>query len=338
MNDSSSDSDEEMLNLLNPRQRNYRQRINMFHDYENDDISRFRLNNEQFEAVLTSVEADLQHATARNHALSPSQQLKIALRFFATGGNLSLIGDSHGVHKSTVSRIINRVTSDINNNLYEQHVQFPQLPQVVQQFKDVASIPCIIGCVDGTYVDIKRPHENENQYVNRHGNHSLNTMIVCGPDLRIYFCSARWPGSVSDSRVFRNSSLCDALTNGWRPVNGAILLGDSGYPNNDYLITPVPIVHTEQENRFNVAHKRTRRFVECTIGLLKERFRCLQTTLHFEPLTTAAIIKSCIVLHNIATEQNHILVDLQNDNAQSNQVDNNANNMNNRRNQLINLF
>ena len=49
----------------------------------------------------------------RNHALSPTQQVLICLRFYAYGNMLVTVGDFSGVHKSTVCGVIKRVTRSI---------------------------------------------------------------------------------------------------------------------------------------------------------------------------------------------------------------------------------
>ncbi len=67
------------------------------------------------------------------------------------------------------------------------------------------------------------------------------------------------------------------------------LLGDRGYPEPE----PGP------QQRFNVAHCRTRARVEMTIGLLKTRFQCLRH-LRVTPERACDIIAACVVLHNIA--------------------------------------
>ena len=152
-------------------------------------------------------------------------------------------------------------------------------------------MPSVFGCIDGTHMRIKRPRDNESQFINRHGYHSLNVMLVCGPNLQFYFASVKWPGSVSDSRVFRNSSLSERLQNGWRPVRNGILLGDSGYPNLEYLITPILLPRSDNERHFNVAHRKTRRIVECAIGVLKQRFRILLSAVPYEAVRAANIIR-----------------------------------------------
>ena len=47
--------------------------------------------------------------------------------------------------------------------------------------------------------------------INRKGMYSINALMVCGPDHYFYYCKARWPGSVHDSRVLGNSSLYQGL-------------------------------------------------------------------------------------------------------------------------------
>ncbi|KAM7299979.1 putative nuclease HARBI1 [Ixodes scapularis] len=78
---------------------------------------------------------------------------------------------------------------------------------------------------------------------------------------------------------------------------------DSGYPLEPWLITPVPGNHATSTacGRFNKAHSSIRSVVERCIGLLKNRFRCLQRhrALYYHPSTATAIISACAVLHNI---------------------------------------
>lgn len=82
-----------------------------------------------------------------------------------------------------------------------------------------------------------------------------------------------------------------------------LLLGDAGYPLTPYLITPF---RSTQENspqaRFNKNHTQARIIIEQTIGLLKNRFRCLlgARELHYTPQKATKIINVCAALHNIS--------------------------------------
>lgn len=68
------------------------------------------------------------------------------------------------------------------------------------------------------------------------GHHTLNAQSVSGPDLRFYSFCSKFPGSVNDSRVLRNSGLFRKFENGHRPFPGALLIGDAIYPQLDYLV------------------------------------------------------------------------------------------------------
>lgn len=78
------------------------------------------------------------------------------------------------------------------------------------------------------------------------------------------------------------------------------LLGDRGYPCLPYLLTPYPDPEPGPQQRYNLAHCRTRARVEMTIGMLKARFQCLQR-LRVTPERACDIIVACVILHNIAT-------------------------------------
>ncbi|KAJ1096945.1 hypothetical protein NDU88_002075 [Pleurodeles waltl] len=104
-----------------------------------------------------------------------------------------------------------------------------------------------------------------------------------------------------DAYILRNSSIPDMM--GQLQRHRVWLLGDSGYPNLSWLLTPVRNPRTRAEERYNEAHGRTRRVIEWTFGLLKARFRCLHMTggsLFYSPKKVCQIIIACSMLHNLA--------------------------------------
>ena len=99
---------------------------------------------------------------------------------------------------------------------------------IAKKFFEMSGFLCVCGCVDGTIVKIYAPSLHEEAHVYWHGNHSLNEMMICGPDYTFYSVNTSWPGSVHDSRVLRNPAISQRFDNRWRPFPEAVVLGDSG--------------------------------------------------------------------------------------------------------------
>ncbi|KAJ1201216.1 hypothetical protein NDU88_005030 [Pleurodeles waltl] len=128
----------------------------------------------------------------------------------------------------------------------------------------------------------------------------MNVQMVCLADQYISHVNAKFPGSVHDAYILRNSSIPYVM--GQLQRHRVWLLGDSGYPTLSWLLTPVRNPRTRAEERYNEAHGRTRRVIERTFGLLKARFRCLHMTggsLFYSP-NVCQIIVACCMLHNLA--------------------------------------
>lgn len=96
----------------------------------------------------------------RNHAVAPSLQLLLTLRFYGTGNMYICTGDFGGIHKSTAGKIIKRVTRAIAN-LYNNYIYMPQntddLTQTKVDFYNVARFTRVIGAVDGTHIRVLSP-------------------------------------------------------------------------------------------------------------------------------------------------------------------------------------
>ena len=56
-------------------------------------------------------------------------------------------------------------------------------------------------------------------------------------------------------------------------LSNQIIPGDSGYPLEPFLMTPVRNATTAAEEQHNIAHTKTRVTIEQTFGILKSRFR-----------------------------------------------------------------
>ncbi|KAK3880489.1 hypothetical protein Pcinc_015011 [Petrolisthes cinctipes] len=80
-----------------------------------------------------------------------------------------------------------------------------------------------------------------------------------------------------------------------------LLLGDSGYLLEPFLMTPVTNPTNEAEELYYRALVRTRVIVELTLGVVKNRFRCIHRfggELQYTPLRSAKIVSACLLLHN----------------------------------------
>lgn len=111
-------------------------------------------------------------------------------------------------------------------------------------------------------------------------------------------CAVRWPHSVHDSHIPRESHIH------WRfldLVPDGIPLGDSGCPLLRWLTTPFANVTNDSQLCHSEGHSSTSG-TECIKGVLKHRFATLN---YFggEPKKACKRKHACTVLHNLAETQ-----------------------------------
>jgi len=88
--------------------------------------------------------------------------------------------------RASVSRCMRKVSDAISERL--DNIHFPATPGEVRNTKrsvyQIAQFPNVLGAVDGKFIPIISPKDNENEYVCRKGFHSLNIQAVVDHEMR----------------------------------------------------------------------------------------------------------------------------------------------------------
>ncbi|KAK3865591.1 hypothetical protein Pcinc_028813 [Petrolisthes cinctipes] len=271
--------------------------------YLNEDefIMRYRLSNEAVRDLLREITPRLQRIRNNRGCSVPHQlQLLVALRYMASGNFQITMGDCGEMSTASVSKYIKIIAMAIARQA-SHHIHFPEPDEarsLGSQFYDIAGMPGVIGCIDGSHVKIISPGgDNAEVYRCRKGFMSLNVQGICDAQMKFINIVCSWPGSTHDARIFENSRIYTKLEGGQYSGH---LLGDSGYGCSDFLMTPVLNPRTQKERNYNAAHVRTRNVIERAFGIWKRRFACLSIPLRTKLSTSKVIIMACAVLHNIA--------------------------------------
>ena len=274
-----------------------RDALNPMTFYDNVELKRlFRFERQNLYTIIGRLHPYLTHTTGSHGALTTIQQVLITLRFYATGSMQLTLGSWLHIDQSTVSRTVWNVTKTILA-AYPNPFTIPATAEA--DFLHNFNVPNCLGLIDCTHVRILRPNRDDFplEYINRKKFFSLNVQIVCDSWGRVTNLLVQWPGSVHDSRIFKNSALYNDLSSGALP---GYLIADSGYALAPFCLTPYLNPVGAPQKNYNVVHKHPRSLVERTIGQAKNRFYCMGSILRIKLARVPSVIVACFVLHNEA--------------------------------------
>ncbi|KAJ8909912.1 hypothetical protein NQ315_014919 [Exocentrus adspersus] len=253
------------INQFNIERRIMRNDSDPFALSDNQFKNTFRLTKDMinylFEQLLPHMRMDL-----RTNAVNPRLRIFAALYFYANGSYQRVIGNSY-----SLSMAQNTVIAMVHTEVFMARTNFPGVK----------------GAIDCTHIAIVAPSEEEHNYVNRKGYHSKNVQMICDYGLKIMNVNPQFPGATHDSYIWRMSQIQRELQTCFgNGDHNTWLLGDSGYPQQPWLMTPVlNPAQGSPEERYNNTHASARNCIERCFGVLKGRFRCLlgERTLRYSP-------------------------------------------------------
>ncbi|KAH7938200.1 hypothetical protein HPB49_021597 [Dermacentor silvarum] len=134
--------------------------------------------------------------------------------------------------------------------------------------EELSGVPGVIGCIDGTYINIRCPARKvRSTYINRHNDISMTLQAVCDHEKRFLDVTVGNPSKMHDAKIYRNSRLAARLPQICASGNYHIL-GDAAYPLRQYLLTPYRDYGklTSQQKSFNARFSATRVRIENAFG------------------------------------------------------------------------
>ena len=141
-----------------------------------------------------------------------------------------------------------------------------------------------------------KPNLHGDEYINRKGKATLNVQATCDAKEMFKSVDVGWPGSVHDSRIWKNSQVCLKL----RMHCNAVVLGDDEYGIEPWLMTPFQTPRIPAEVKYNQVFKRERVIIERCFRQLKRQFPFLQYVCRVKLENVPKVITTCFILHNIA--------------------------------------
>ncbi|XP_072280749.1 uncharacterized protein [Pyxicephalus adspersus] len=296
-----------------------RRRPNEFHNYA-------RMTVASFDELLRLLSPFLRRQrTNMRMPVSPAERLLLTLRFLATGESFDSLHYQYRLGKSTIHGIVH----DTCRRIWEvlQPTYMPQLSEQVwkeaaQGFFKKPKFPNCVGAVGGKQVKIRLPPGSRLQNYNYRKFISTILMAVVDADYRFIAVDVGSFDSTADSNAFWSTSIgrrlyaqCldlpgpSPIEEGGEPMPH-VLVGDEVFGLNTNLMSPFVEKNLNSTKKvFNYRLERARRYVECTFGLLANKWRVFHTTLVMTPENADSLIKAACVLHNFVRQKEGINFD-----------------------------
>lgn len=240
-------------------------------------------------------------------------------RYLATMSTLTDIAEKYCIGRSTACEIVRKVCVDIWDIMKEECIPLPSTEKWIQIAKDFETrghFPNCIGAIDGKHIRVTKPYNSGSLFHNYKNHFSIVLLALADSDYRFIYVNIGAYGKDSDCNIFKNSSLWTGLNQKTlgipEPVQfpGAtsplpyVIVGDEAFGLTNFLLTPYSGHNLTPKKRiFNYRLTLARRYVECTFGLLSNKWRIFHRALNTSVDFSDDIIKACCVLHNFVRDR-----------------------------------
>lgn len=237
----------------------------------------------------------------------------------ATGCSLTELHYTFRVGRSTSSCIIKEVCEAIWFCLAEATIPVlstHKFLEIAAGFEKYANFPNVIGAIDGKHIRTKQPPNSGSMFFNYKGYFSTVLLAMCDANYCFTYIEVGSYGKSSDAGIFKNSILFDKLCENSLGIppprilpNSTekfpyVILGDEAFPLSENLLRPYGGKQlAEDKKTFNNRLSIARRYIECTFGILANKWRIFHRPIDVDIDFVDSIVKAACVLHNFVRKR-----------------------------------
>lgn len=277
----------------------------------------FRMSINSFDELLALVGPVITHQDTRfRKAIPAEERLTVTLRYLASGASFNALSFEYLIGATTLRNIVNSTCQSIweaLQPLYMAEKNEEDWYKIADQFYERTNFPNIIGAVDGKHVRITNPKYGGSDYFNYKKYFSMVLMAWVDADYKFIYIDVGSQGSASDSTILKKSNTGRRLQGNLLNIpigrslpndeNGKIMpfciVGDEAFGLSKNILRPFSKRGLTVAKRiFNYRHTRARRMVECTFGILCNKWRILHRPIDVNVEFCDKIVMACCILHN----------------------------------------
>lgn len=241
----------------------------------------------------------------------------LCFRYLATGCTFTSLGLYFARGTSTVAAIVEETTTAIWESLREMCIPLPDTEgwiNIASRYYEVWNLPNCVGSIDGKHIRITKLPNSGSANFNYKNYHSVILLGCCDADGFFTIIDCGFAGRNSDGGVFRVSTIGRLLerANTSIPTAGQLphdegenefpyyFVADNAFPLRRNLMRPYPDRNLTNKKRiFNYRLSRGRKTIECTFGMMTQKFQIFLAPIRCHKYDTIiSIVKCGCVLHN----------------------------------------
>lgn len=208
-----------------------------------------------------------------------------------------------------------RVIYEILHTIYIPEVQEEDWLVIANGFYTKANFPNCLGAIDGKHIRIIKPEHTGSLYYNYKNYFSIVLLAICDSNYGFTFIDVGSYGKASDSQIFKNSNFYRSLqeqrlnipnplpiTSNGPPVPFVFIGDDSdeAFGVSNFIQRPYAGKYLNEKKRiFNYRLSRARRYIECSFGIMANKWRILHRPINVQIPFAEDIVRACCVLHNL---------------------------------------
>jgi hypothetical protein len=249
--------------------------------------------------------------------LSPLQKCTAAIRMLSRGCPSDAVDEYVQIGKSTAMECLERFAEGVIDKFGGEYLRGPTSVDIQRllQIGEGCGFPGMLGSIGCMHWDWENCPPKWMRRLN-HSDHGFATFVleaVASQDLWIWYASLNVVGSISDISVLDQSPAYNEILKGQAPqmqfsinksqYNMGYYLANEIYPECNVFVKTIPFPRTEKERLFAQHQEEARKDVQCAFGVMQSRFPIVRGPIRYFPRATLAkIFQACVILHNMAAE------------------------------------